>query len=58
MDYEKFVEHHRETGADITLSVLPVDQKKASAFGLLKTDSTGKVINFLEKPKGEALEGM
>jgi len=37
---------------------LPVDQKKASAFGLLKTDSTGKVINFLEKPKGEALEGM
>ena len=58
MDYEKLVEHHRETGADITLSVLPVDQKKASAFGLLKTDSTGKVINFLEKPKGEALEGM
>ncbi|MEY3305523.1 MAG: glucose-1-phosphate adenylyltransferase [Pseudanabaena sp.] len=58
MDYEKFVRHHRETGADITLSVLPVDQKKASAFGLLKTDSTGKVINFLEKPKGEALEGM
>ena len=58
MDYEKFVNHHRETGADITLSVLPVDQKKASSFGLLKTDNTGKVINFLEKPKGEALDGM
>jgi glucose-1-phosphate adenylyltransferase len=38
--------------------VLPVDQKKASAFGLLKTDSSGKVINFLEKPKGEALDSM
>ena len=58
MDYEKFVEHHRQTGADITLSVLPVDQKKASAFGLLKIDNTGKVINFLEKPKGEALDEM
>jgi glucose-1-phosphate adenylyltransferase len=58
MDYEKFVEHHRATGADITLSVLPVDQKKASSFGLLKTDSNGKVIKFFEKPKGEALEEM
>ncbi|OIP74633.1 MAG: glucose-1-phosphate adenylyltransferase [Oscillatoriales cyanobacterium CG2_30_44_21] len=58
MDYEKFVQHHRNTGADITLSVLPVDQKKATAFGLLKTDDHGRVINFLEKPKGEALESM
>lgn len=58
MDYEKFVNHHRKTGADITLSVLPVDQKKATAFGLLKTDEKGKIIKFLEKPKGEALEEM
>ncbi len=58
MDYEKFVKHHRETGADVTLSVLPVDQKKATAFGLLKTDDNGKIIKFLEKPKGEALEEM
>ncbi|NUN63946.1 glucose-1-phosphate adenylyltransferase [Pseudanabaena biceps] len=58
MDYEKFVNHHRKTGADITLSVLPVDQKKATAFGLLKTDAKGKIIKFLEKPKGEALEEM
>lgn len=58
MDYEKFVKHHRDTGADVTLSVLPVDQKKAMAFGLLKTDDKGKIIKFLEKPKGEALEEM
>lgn len=58
MDYEKFVKHHRDTGADITLSVLPVDQKKATAFGLLKTDENGKIVKFLEKPKGEALEEM
>ena len=58
MDYKKFVQHHRDTNADITLSVLPVDQKKATAFGLLKTDETGRVVKFLEKPKGEALEEM
>ncbi len=58
MDYSKFIQRHRETKADITLSVLPVDQKKASAFGLMKIDKEGKVIDFQEKPKGEALTSM
>ena len=58
MDYQKFIDHHRKTNADITLSVLPVDPKKASSFGLLKIDDTGRVIDFKEKPKGEALDSM
>ncbi|MEB3225608.1 MAG: glucose-1-phosphate adenylyltransferase [Synechococcus sp.] len=58
MDYREFVEHHRKTNADITLSVVPVDQKVASAFGLMKIDSTGRVVDFSEKPTGEALKAM
>jgi glucose-1-phosphate adenylyltransferase len=58
MDYSLFVERHRSTDADITLSVLPVDQKKASAFGLLKIDDSGRVVDFKEKPKGGELESM
>lgn len=58
MDYSLFVDRHRETNADITLSVLPVDHKLASSFGLLKIDGSGKVIDFQEKPKGEALDKM
>lgn len=58
MDYRLFVQRHRETGADITLSVLPVDQKRASGFGILKLDDTGRVTSFVEKPKGAALESM
>jgi len=58
MDYRQFVERHRSTGADITLSVLPMDQKRASAFGILKIDDSGKVIDFKEKPKGDTLEQM
>ncbi len=58
MDYRQFVERHRSTGADITLSVLPMDQKRASAFGILKIDDTGKVIDFKEKPKGDVLADM
>lgn len=58
MDYRQFVQRHRETGADITLSVLPMDDKRASDFGLLKIDDNGRVIAFSEKPKGEALAQM
>ena len=58
MDYRHFVERHRETGADVTLSVVPMDERGASAFGLIKIDDNGKVVSFSEKPKGEALKEM
>ncbi len=58
MDYRLFVERHRETNADITLSVVPIGEKNASEFGLMKVDATGRVVEFSEKPKGEALTKM
>ncbi|MGH1392968.1 MAG: glucose-1-phosphate adenylyltransferase [Trichormus sp.] len=58
MDYRLFVQRHRETNADITLSVIPIDDRRASDFGLMKIDQSGRVIDFSEKPKGEALAQM
>jgi glucose-1-phosphate adenylyltransferase len=58
MDYSKFIQHHRESNADITLSVIPIDEKRASAFGLMKIDDHGRIIDFSEKPKGDALKQM
>jgi glucose-1-phosphate adenylyltransferase len=58
MDYSKFIRHHRKTNADITLSVVPIDEKRASSFGLMKIDDRGRVIDFSEKPKGEDLKNM
>ncbi|MFW6316402.1 MAG: sugar phosphate nucleotidyltransferase, partial [Cyanobacteriota bacterium] len=58
MDYDQFIHHHRETNADITLSVIPIDEKRASSFGLMKIDDSGRIIDFSEKPKGEALKQM
>ena len=52
MDYREFVQRHRETNADITLSVVPMDEKRASDFGLMKIDKKGRVVDFSEKPKG------
>lgn len=55
MDYRQFIQRHRDTGADITLSVIPIDERRASDFGLMKIDDSGRIIDFSEKPKGEAL---
>jgi glucose-1-phosphate adenylyltransferase len=58
MDYRDFVYRHRETNADITLSVIPIDERRASSFGLMKIDGSGRVIDFSEKPEGDALRQM
>lgn len=58
MDYREFVARHRETNADITLSVVPMDERRASDFGLMKIDQSGRVVDFSEKPKGDALKAM
>lgn len=58
MDYSEFVKRHRETNADITLSVVPIDGSRASDFGLMKMDDNGKIVSFKEKPKGAELESM
>jgi glucose-1-phosphate adenylyltransferase len=56
MDYSLFIQHHRDTNADITISVVPMDEERASDFGLIKTDDSGRIVSFIEKPKGEALK--
>ncbi|KAL1320232.1 hypothetical protein HN51_064951 [Arachis hypogaea] len=58
MNYMDLIQVHRESKADITLSCLPVDESRASDFGLMKTDKKGRVISFSEKPKGEDLKAM
>ncbi|WZZ74425.1 hypothetical protein YC2023_085795 [Brassica napus] len=58
MDYEKFIQAHRETDADITVAALPMDEERATAFGLMKIDEEGRIVEFAEKPKGEQLKAM
>lgn len=58
MDYRDFLARHFDTDADVTVSVIPCDPQAASEYGLLKTDSMGRIVEFKEKPKGEELESM
>ncbi len=58
MDYRAFLARHVETRADVTVSVIPAKREEAEGFGILKTDTAGSIIEFREKPKGDALEAM
>jgi glucose-1-phosphate adenylyltransferase len=58
MDYRKFLARHYETNADLTIAVVPAREQDASGFGLLKTDESGKIIEFKEKPTGDDLNAM
>jgi glucose-1-phosphate adenylyltransferase len=51
MDISKFVRTHRELQADLTIAVKLVTREEASAFGILRLDTTGRIVDFVEKPK-------
>ncbi|HSE16968.1 MAG TPA: glucose-1-phosphate adenylyltransferase [Pyrinomonadaceae bacterium] len=58
MDYRQFLERHQQSNAAVTVSVIPCEARAASEFGLLKTDETGRIVEFKEKPKGDELLSM
>ncbi|HET6763003.1 MAG TPA: glucose-1-phosphate adenylyltransferase [Longimicrobiaceae bacterium] len=57
MDYRLMLEHHRKTGADITIAATPVTAADAPGFGILKTDGEHRITEFYEKPRHDELGG-
>lgn len=51
MNYEEMLRYHRKMKADATIAVLEVDLKEASRFGIMNTDSEGRIVEFEEKPE-------
>src|ERR1700712_4612941 len=51
MDYEKMLQQHVDSGADVTVGCLEVPRAEAVAFGVMHIDETNKILSFLEKPK-------
>ncbi len=59
MDYREFAKVHKGADADFSIAVQPVTREEAPELGLLKTDETGKIIQFAEKPTSdEELDAM
>ena len=54
MDYQKMLDVHTESNADITVSVIPVEKEVTSGLGILQADASGRIVDFVEKPQTEA----
>ena len=50
MDYEVMIQHHVDSGADVTIGCLTVPRAEASAFGVMAVDRNDVITSFLEKP--------
>jgi glucose-1-phosphate adenylyltransferase len=53
MDFRQMLQTHRQSGADVTLAVLPVSAERAAAYGIARPDETGRIVDFVEKPGTE-----
>jgi glucose-1-phosphate adenylyltransferase len=51
MNYGLMLEHHNDSGADVTLATLPIRPDEVSRFGVVEVSRTGDVVAFQEKPK-------
>ena len=55
LDMHDFVTTHRERDADLTIAVKPVPRSEASNLGIMRVDESGRIVEFVEKPKEEAV---
>lgn len=51
MNYGEMLDTHIKSGADVTIGSVPVTRDQAAGFGILRSDNTGRVTGFLEKPQ-------
>ena len=55
MDYDKMIEAHEKSGAEISIATIPVNKKDATSFGILKANDESIVTAFIEKPDASLL---
>ena len=55
MDFAEMIDKHIESEAEITIATIPVGDREAPEFGILKSDETHAITSFIEKPAKELL---
>lgn len=50
MHYGEMLKAHKESGAAVTIAVMPVPWEEASRFGIMNVDEEGTITDFEEKP--------
>ncbi len=55
MDFSEMIEAHKNSGAALTIATIPVTERDAPEFGILKSNQAQVITSFVEKPKKEIL---
>ncbi len=56
MDFAVMLQNHIDKKADISIATIPVADREAPEFGILKTDDDHFITSFVEKPKRDILQ--
>ena len=51
MDFADMLDAHKKSEADITIATIPVGDREAPEFGILKTNEQNDIVSFIEKPE-------
>jgi glucose-1-phosphate adenylyltransferase len=55
MDFGDMLKNHISSNTDISIATIPVDDRDAPEFGILKTNDENVITSFIEKPKKDVL---
>jgi glucose-1-phosphate adenylyltransferase len=55
MDFSEMIQNHIDQAADITIATIPVGEREAPEFGILKANEEHVITAFVEKPAKESL---
>ena len=55
MDFEEMIDSHISSGADISIATIPVGNREAPEFGILKANEENVITSFIEKPSADLL---
>lgn len=55
MNFMEMLDYHEKMGAEISIATIPVNDRDAPEYGIMKTTGDGFIDSFIEKPRLELL---
>jgi len=55
MDFQEMLDNHVKKKADISIATIPVGDREAPEFGIMKKNDEGYITSFIEKPNKDVL---
>jgi glucose-1-phosphate adenylyltransferase len=58
IDPRQMLDHHMDSGANVTVSAIRVRRDESDQFGVIETGDGSKISSFLEKPAADEVTGL